>query len=296
MDRTAATHASHDELLLARLYGGDVDGPERSRALDQMASCQECADLFADLGAIAAATAALPTPPRLRDFTLTEAEAARLGRRRIDWSVLGRLGRTRALGRSMMAAGLVGVVLVGAISVFAPGGGSGSGVGLTANGAPVSAGSAPGYEYGAPSPALDQNGSGRKSADGGTTSGTVASTAAPQASAAPTAQAPAASPAASSGALLGPAAIPTAGPAGSGEAAFGPNAGGQGNVQGGPSSGPPSGPTAVPFTDSGVAAAPATGPDARDVTLAAFAGLLILGALLLVVPRLAARRRWNRPR
>ena len=31
-------------------------------ALDQMASCEQCADLFADLGAISAATAALPVP------------------------------------------------------------------------------------------------------------------------------------------------------------------------------------------------------------------------------------------
>ena len=76
MHRTAPTHATHDELLLARLYGGDVDETERSRALDQMASCQDCADVFADLGAIAVATAALPTPPRPRDFTLTEADAS----------------------------------------------------------------------------------------------------------------------------------------------------------------------------------------------------------------------------
>jgi len=63
MDRTAATHATHDELLLARLYGGDVDEKERRRALDQIASCQDCANVFADLGSIAVATAALPTPP-----------------------------------------------------------------------------------------------------------------------------------------------------------------------------------------------------------------------------------------
>ena len=122
MDRTAATHATHDELLLARLYGGDVDERERRRALDQIASCQDCANVFADLGSIAVATAALPTPPRPRDFTLTEADAARLGRRSVGWAIFDWLGRTKALGGSMVAAGLVGVVLVGAISVLGTGG------------------------------------------------------------------------------------------------------------------------------------------------------------------------------
>ena len=34
MDRTAATHSKHDELLIVRLFGGDVDDRERERALD----------------------------------------------------------------------------------------------------------------------------------------------------------------------------------------------------------------------------------------------------------------------
>ena len=39
---------------------------------------RECADLHADLLALRAATRAMPTPPRPRDYTLTPADAARL--------------------------------------------------------------------------------------------------------------------------------------------------------------------------------------------------------------------------
>src|ERR1035437_9593595 len=78
MDRTpAATHAGHDEMLIVRLYGGDVDESERARALDLMVDCRECANLFADLGAIAEASAAMPVPPRPRDFALTDKDAPR---------------------------------------------------------------------------------------------------------------------------------------------------------------------------------------------------------------------------
>ena len=279
MDRTAATHPTHDELLLARLYGGDVDEAERSRALDQMASCQDCADVFADLGAIAVATAALPTPPRPRDFTLTEADAARLGRRSIGWAIFDWLGRTKALGGSMVAAGLIGVVFVGAISVFAQSGGSATlDTGLTGNRAPVSA---PGYvAYGSASPALDQSGAGRNTLSG------VAVTASPSSTVAP--QAVVASPAqphvpATSGDETGKQAPSTAQPGSSGETAFGPSNGGQGAVSGGSSS---------PATNnsSGGGTLPASGPDSRGVAFAAFAGLLILGVLLLSVPRLVDRR------
>ena len=79
MDRTPlAAHAAHDELLIARLFGGDVSDVERASALDLMGECDECAALFVDLGDIAAATEALPVPARPRDFSLTAADAARL--------------------------------------------------------------------------------------------------------------------------------------------------------------------------------------------------------------------------
>jgi anti-sigma factor RsiW len=119
MDRTvSAAHASHDELLIARLFGDDVDEPERARALELIAECTECAALFADLGAIADADAAMPVPPRPRDFTLTEADAARLRRKRHVWSPIFGAGLRRSLGSSLAAIGLAGALLTGVASMF----------------------------------------------------------------------------------------------------------------------------------------------------------------------------------
>jgi hypothetical protein len=294
MPTTPATHATHDELLLARLYGGDVDERESGQALDQIASCRECSDLFADFGAIATATAALPIPPRPRDFKLTEADAARVGRRSAVWSIFDRLGRTRAFGGAMMTAGLVGVVFVGALSVFAPGGSAGTaGTPLTVA-APVAGASSPGHEL-----------SGQKNG-GDTAIATTAPNQVPAASAAPAtagatsasaataASAPTAASAATAAATdqgplpaatsgdRGPAPVPTAQPASSGEAAFGPDADGQG-AYGVPTAAPPVGSVGDTLTGNG--------PDARQVAFAAFAGIGILGLLLLTMPRLASRRR-----
>ena len=49
MDLTTATHSKHDELLIVRLFGGDVDAPDRARALDLLDGCEDCAGLFAEL-------------------------------------------------------------------------------------------------------------------------------------------------------------------------------------------------------------------------------------------------------
>ena len=53
MSRPATPHAAHDELLIARLFGADVDDRERTLAQEQIAGCEDCAALFADLGSIA---------------------------------------------------------------------------------------------------------------------------------------------------------------------------------------------------------------------------------------------------
>lgn len=119
MDRTTpTTHAGHDELLVARLYGGDLDAAERDRAQDLLAECPDCAALFADLGAIARATAALPVPARPRDFTLTAADAARLGAGRRRWPGFLRPELRRSVGGAVAALGLAGVVLTSGFSVF----------------------------------------------------------------------------------------------------------------------------------------------------------------------------------
>ena len=118
MDRTTATHSKHDELLIVRLFGGDVDAPERARALDLLDGCEDCAALFAELGATADATAALPVPARPRDFVLTSADAARLRRRRRGIGFLSVLRRTRAIGGSLVAIGLVGIVATASLGIM----------------------------------------------------------------------------------------------------------------------------------------------------------------------------------
>jgi hypothetical protein len=114
-----AGHDKHDAMLIARLYGGDVSERERETALALVSDCGDCAQLFADLSAISNATRLLPTPPRPRDFALTEADAARLGRpagtRRFGWS-----GLRRSLGGALAALGLVGVLLSGTSSLINP--------------------------------------------------------------------------------------------------------------------------------------------------------------------------------
>ena len=122
MDRNSAAHAAHDELLLARLYGGDLEGRERERALELAASCERCAAVLADFAAIAAATVALPVPPRPRDFTLSPARAAALRRRRRPLTGLRAVvfswGPVRSLGASMVAAGVAGILAVGFLSTL----------------------------------------------------------------------------------------------------------------------------------------------------------------------------------
>jgi hypothetical protein len=117
MDRTAsAAHAAHDELLIARLFVGDVGDSERETAVELMGACPDCAALFADLGSIAAATSTMPVPVRPRDFSLTEADATRLRRARSPgWTFAG---LRRSLGGAVAALGLVGIVVTGAVSVF----------------------------------------------------------------------------------------------------------------------------------------------------------------------------------
>ena len=118
MPKTAAAHAGHDELLIARLYGNDVDDRERARALELVDGCDECAALYADLGAIARATAALPVPPRTRDFALTEEDAARLRPHRRGLARLLGVGRRRSFGGALAALGFSGLVLTSALSMF----------------------------------------------------------------------------------------------------------------------------------------------------------------------------------
>jgi anti-sigma factor RsiW len=71
-------HAGHDLELVASLLDGDLRPEDRARAARQVANCADCASIQRDLLALSAATRALPTPARTRDFRLTAVDAARL--------------------------------------------------------------------------------------------------------------------------------------------------------------------------------------------------------------------------
>ena len=118
MPKAAADHATHDEMLIARLYGDDVDARERARALELVSGCDECSALYADLGAIAAATTTLSLPSRPRDFALTEDDAARLRPHRGGRARLLGIFRRRSFGGVLVALGFSGLALTSALSML----------------------------------------------------------------------------------------------------------------------------------------------------------------------------------
>jgi hypothetical protein len=124
-NRFPAPHAEHDVLLVAAHAAGDVDQAQRSAAEALLAGCPDCRELAADLGAIAAATSALPAVARTRDFTLRPEDAARLrprGWRRLA-AALGptRLELLRPVAPVLMTLGVVGL-LVSGLPLFQAGG------------------------------------------------------------------------------------------------------------------------------------------------------------------------------
>jgi hypothetical protein len=272
MDRTApASHAGHDESLIVRFYGDDVDDAERALALDLMADCRECADLFADLGAIAAASSALPVPTRPRDFTINERDAARL---RSKWrtrrpATLG-AGLRRSLGGSLAALGLAGVLMTGAVSLL----GGASSVSTFAgnraltdtqgsapeaqNGAAATLPRAPDLAVASPAGASMAPVTVPLATSGGdTTSGSAAGK---NASAQP----------------------PIVVPAASTDFQFGPAFQGSAPADGGGPSGNAAGSSSEPSQ---------TGVDTRLVWLIGFGVLFALGIAILVLPRILRRRR-----
>lgn len=73
-------HAEHDPELIAVLLDQKAPDAERANAQARTETCSDCRALLADLVSLAAATVALPTPTRPREFTLTPDVAARLRR------------------------------------------------------------------------------------------------------------------------------------------------------------------------------------------------------------------------
>ncbi len=118
-----ADQADHAALVVS-FDAGDLAGAERERAVVLLASCPGCSELAADLAAIRLATAALPAPRRMRDFRLTDADAARLSptrwRRFLGW-LAAPGSAVRPLAGGLAAIGVAGLLLTTVPGILQPG-------------------------------------------------------------------------------------------------------------------------------------------------------------------------------
>jgi hypothetical protein len=143
-DRFPTPHAEHDLLLVAAVVDRDPTAADRLAAERQIATCPSCAELAADLRAIALAAAALPAAERTRDFTLRPQDAARLRPR--GWQRLAaafgaaRLEVLRPLGAGLATVGVAGLLLATLPAIQLPMGASGAATGLYSTGVKSGAG------------------------------------------------------------------------------------------------------------------------------------------------------------
>jgi anti-sigma factor RsiW len=120
MTEPRSAHAAHDRVRIANLVDRSVSDAERLAGEAQLTACRECAQLFADLLALSAATKALPIPARPRDFTLTPTDAARLRVR--GWRrLLAVFGSPRDVFSRPLAIGLSTLGLAGLLVATVPG-------------------------------------------------------------------------------------------------------------------------------------------------------------------------------
>jgi hypothetical protein len=118
--QSQTAHASHDRLLIANLVDRSVSADDRARGEAQLASCQDCGRLLADLLAISEATRSLAVPVRPREFILTAADAERLRHR--GWrSILSAIGSSRDAFTRPLAMGLTTIGLAGLLVAIIPG-------------------------------------------------------------------------------------------------------------------------------------------------------------------------------
>lgn len=119
-----AEHGQHDPLLVVSLLDRPTDGPERRRGEALVANCAECAALQQDLIALRVATRSLPTPTRVRDYSLSPEDARRL--RRTGWRrLVAVFGSTRDAFSRPLAIGLTTIGLAGLLVATVPGAPSG---------------------------------------------------------------------------------------------------------------------------------------------------------------------------
>jgi anti-sigma factor RsiW len=137
------SHATHDAMLVASLADHSLPDSERTVAEALIAGCRDCADLHTDLVALRAATVAMPTPARPRDYRLSADDAIRLqprGWRRLV-SAFGttRDAFSRPLAVGLTTLGLAGLLVASLPSILTGGATSASGS-LSALGGPAPAG------------------------------------------------------------------------------------------------------------------------------------------------------------
>lgn len=141
---TPTTHAAHDMTIVAALAArpSDLDVRTASSARAQVAACEACADVLADLLALQTTLPTTATPARPRDFRLTDADAARL--RRSGWRrVVGffgspRDGFSRPLAIGFTTLGLAGLLIATVPSMALYGGSAGAAPEILSNvGAPI---------------------------------------------------------------------------------------------------------------------------------------------------------------
>jgi len=148
-------HARHDPEWMAALASRepDLNPAERATADAALASCDACADLFAELVAVSAAIPAAAIPARYRDFTLTPADAARLRPRGLRRWLAG-IGSVRDGITFPLAMGLTTMGIAGLLVATVPGALS-SMSGATAGAAPETTLSAVGAAIPAPAAASE---------------------------------------------------------------------------------------------------------------------------------------------
>ena len=126
-------HAAHDPTWMAALASRDPDlsPDDQARAEAALESCAACADLFAELVAVSAAIPVAAIPARPRDFTLTEADAARLQRRGVRRWLAGigsvRDGVTFPLAMGLTTLGIAGLLFATVPAALSPMGGATAG-------------------------------------------------------------------------------------------------------------------------------------------------------------------------
>ena len=125
---TSSAHAAHDLVLIAALAAraSDLGAADHAQARELVATCIACRDVLADLVLLQTVLPTTSTPARPRDFSLTPADAARLGprgwRRLLGFFGSARGGFTRPLAATLTTLGLAGLLVASLPGMYGAGG------------------------------------------------------------------------------------------------------------------------------------------------------------------------------